>query len=499
MRTLRSRLILSHTLPILVVVPLVGIVLVYILETQVLVNNISNELTRQAVITAEIAAQEPGIWQDPTAAHIFVTTIGLHQQSQVMLLDATGRFITSNRADPAETVGQPVNVPSLTNILRGDHHVQIDYDRNLPSYQAEILVPIVDKNQHMIGMVHLTRQLYDVNEQFVRLRYIIAGVLGGELLLGVAMGLVLALDLERSLRRVTEAIYGVANRRQWLTLPERGPLEIRLLLRAFNTLIERLRLMEEARRRMLANVVHEVSRPIGGLQAAIEALLNGADEDMELRRRLLEGMAAETDRLQPLLANLTELHSQVLGALELNFQPTALSDWLPRTIITWRQVAQAKGLNWEETIPNALPVLEIDPDRLAQVLGNLLSNAIKYTEPGGTITVAAGTDQDQLWLRVSDTGLGIPLEEAEHIFEPFYRTHPGRRFPQGLGLGLTIAQDLITAHGGRLEVASEAGRGSQFTIWLHLSTTSTVSQPDIRPAPVADLPSPGESIKPKSA
>lgn len=481
MRTLRSRLILSHILPILVIVPLVGIVLIYMLETQVLINNLSGELTRQGLVAAQVAAQDPGIWQDPAAAHLFVMTIGLHQQSQVMLLDATGKFITSSRADEPEEVGQPVDLPNLANILGGDRHIQIVYDRSLPVQQAEILVPVFDANQQMVGIVRLTRELSDVNEQFVRLRYIIAGVLAGELLLGIALGMVLAFDLERSLRQVTEAIYGVANRRQWITLSERGPKEIRLLLRAFNTLIERLRLMEEARRRMLANVVHEISRPIGALQAGIEALINGADEDECLRRQLLEGMAAETDRLQPLLANLTELHDQVLGALELNFRPTRLSEWLACTIATWREAAHLKGLQWQETIPETLPVLEIDPDRLAQVLGNLVSNAIKYTGPGGLITVAAGTDQNQLWLRVSDTGLGISPEVMERIFEPFYRAQPGRRFPQGLGLGLTIAQDLITAHGGKLEVASEAGRGSQFTIWLPLPAANKISQVDLKP------------------
>lgn len=492
MRTLRSRLILSHILPIVIIVPLVGVALIYILETQVLLTNLSNELTRQAALTAKMAAQQPGIWHDDAAARIFVTNISTHQQSQVMLLDPYGKLITSSRADDAGQVGQRVSLPNLSNILAGDHQVQINYNRNLQIQVAEILVPIVDANQQVIGIVRLTRQLSDASEQFHRLRYIIAGVLVGELLLGIMLGLVLALDLERSLRRVTEAIYGVASGRRWATLPERGPQEIRLLLRAFNTLIERLRMMEEARRRLLANLVHEVSRPIGALQAAIEALLNGADQDEVFRRQLLQGMEAETDRLQPLLTNLTELHDQVLGTLELNCRPTNLTEWLPRTIITWREAAQAKGLRWQAVIPDMLPTLEIDPDRLAQVLGNLLSNAIKYTQPEGTISLEAGVEGESVWIRVSDTGLGISSEERERIFEPFYRTHPGRRFPQGLGLGLTIVRDLIVAHGGRLAVESEPGRGSQFTIWLprssHLATDAGPLESTRAASPIPESP-----------
>jgi signal transduction histidine kinase len=428
---------------------------------------LTDELNRQAALIAQIAGHQPSIWHDLTEAHLFVATMSIHQQSQIMLLDPTGKMIISSNAEDDQQVGQMMNLPDLAKILAGDRQIQVDYSSESPAHiKAEVLVPIVGANQDIIGIVRLTRQLSDINQQFLRLRNTIAGVLVGELLFGIIVGLILALGLERSLRRVTEAIYGVVSGRHWTPLPEQGPHEIKLLLRAFNTLTEHLRLMEVALRRLLANLVHEVSRPVGALQAAIEALLNGADQDEQFRRQLLEGMEVEAERLHPLLENLTQLHDQVLGTLELNCQPTPLSDWLQRSSLTWREAAQAKGLFWQATLPPALPTLEIDADRLAQVLGNLFSNAIKYTPAGGTISLTAGVAGDHIWIRVSDTGLGITPEEQERIFEPFYRTHPGRRFPQGLGLGLTIARDLIIAHGGQLILESVPGQGSQFTIGL---------------------------------
>jgi signal transduction histidine kinase len=290
-----------------------------------------------------------------------------------------------------------------------------------------------------------------------------------ELLLGALVGLTLALDLERSLRYVTGAILGVAYGRELATLPEQGPEEIRQLLRAFNTLTGRLRILEGTRRRLLANLVHEVGRPIGALQSAIQALLNGADRNETLRHELLVGMEAEVERMHPLLNNLTELHDRILGTLELNRRPVTLSEWLPPTIAPWREAAQAKRLHWQAVIPATLPILQVDPDRLAQVIGNLLSNAIKYTTAGGTVSFEAGLENETVWLRVSDTGPGIAEEEQARIFEPFYRSQRNRRFPQGMGLGLTIAQDLIVAHGGRLELDSRPGQGSSFTIWFSSS------------------------------
>ncbi len=112
-------------------------------------------------------------------------------------------------------------------------------------------------------------------------------------------------------------------------------------------------------------------------------------------------------------------------------------------------------------------VNEIDPDRLAQALGNLLSNAIKYT-PEGTVSVEASVQDSRVAIVVSDTGIGIAPAEQERIFEPFYRSRRDKRFPQGMGLGLSIARDLVHAHGGRLEVESTPEQGSRFTIFLPL-------------------------------
>jgi signal transduction histidine kinase len=317
----------------------------------------------------------------------------------------------------------------------------------------------------------MSNQLSGVRERFLRVRYIMLGALVVGLLFGVGIGLVLALDIERALRRVTRAIAGVASRGDWVKLPEKGPREIRELLQAFNGMSERLQMLEDARRRLLANLVHELGRPVGALQSGIQALINGAVEEPKLREKLLEGMQAETRRLKPLLVNLTNMHDRVLGAVELNYQSTELSDWLACTIAPWREAARDKGLKWETSIPEDLPVLMVDPDRLAQVVGNLLSNAVKYTSEGA-ISVAADATGEDVWIRVSDTGPGIAPEDQDRILEPFRRCQTNRRFPQGMGLGLTIARDLTTAHGGQLEVESHPGKGSCFTIRLPLQPSS---------------------------
>jgi signal transduction histidine kinase len=137
-------------------------------------------------------------------------------------------------------------------------------------------------------------------------------------------------------------------------------------------------------------------------------------------------------------------------------------------ILPWRAAALDKGLEWSADISPALPDMDIDPDRIGQVIGNLLSNAIKYTNVGGKVLIQARSDRTEVLISVSDTGPGIIPDEQERVFEPFYRSSFERRFPQGLGLGLTIARDLVEAHGGWLEVISRPGEGSSFIVHLPL-------------------------------
>jgi signal transduction histidine kinase len=168
-----------------------------------------------------------------------------------------------------------------------------------------------------VGVVRLSHQLTSVSERFIRLRYLIAGVLLAGLLLGGAVGWVLALNMERPLARVSRALDRLIGDERLSPLPEGGPREIQALAHSVNTLVERLRALEQGRRQLLANLVHELGRPLGALRSATEALLGGADRDAVLRRELLCGMAEETDRLRRLVDDLAGLHDQALGALEL--------------------------------------------------------------------------------------------------------------------------------------------------------------------------------------
>lgn len=458
LNTLRSRLIVSHLLTLLVVMPVVGLALIYVFETRLLVDDLSNELIDQARLLAAVARDNPSIWEDSNQADAYVDRLAEPMAAHVTLLDATGHVLASNARVEA--------VPDLTPLFSGGVDTLTLAGNQFRTEFVDVLVPVRDTDEQIVGVIWLAHQHSGLTEQFMQSRMLIAVVMLGGLLIGVMVGWVLALNLERPIRDLAQAVFQLTDDRSISPVPVRGPKELQVLAQAFNGLSGRLRALEESRRRLLANLVHELGRPLGALLAADQALLNGAIEDVALRGELLLGMQGEVGRLRHLLDDLSQLYDRDLGKLELNLRPLDLAAWLPGVLASRREAARAKGLKWQVNLPTSLPTIMADADRLAQVVGNLLSNATKYTPPGGKVSVDVGVEGDKVCLRVGDSGPGIAPEDRAFIFEPFYRSQAGPRFPQGMGLGLSIARDIAAAHGGRLMLEHSSLEGSRFALLL---------------------------------
>jgi two-component system, OmpR family, sensor histidine kinase BaeS len=465
-RTLRRRLIFSHVLPLLVIVPLIGLALIYLLEARVVLPGLTEELTSQAGLIVEMARDQPDMWTDASQAQAFVARVSPRLTARLMVLDSSGRLLASSDANDRGRLGTLLAHPGMRQALSGQLFSQQARSQGMQAEVADVLAPAPGGDQDVAGVVRLSYPLTTVYVRFRLLRYLVAGVLFVGLILGAVVGATLALDLGRPIEQTTLAVRQLATGQAPASLPEQGPEEIRSLVHSFNALAERLRMLEESRRRLLANLVHELGRPLGAMLAAVQALAEGADQDPAMRADLHAGMEAQIRRLQRLLDDLAQLHGRALGDLELDRHAVPLAEWLPLVLAPWRAAALQKGLHWQQVVPATLPVISADPDRLAQAVGNLVSNAIKYTPPQGSVVVTAGSQAGEVWLRVSDTGPGIAAEEQARIFAPFYSGPSSGRFPQGMGLGLSIARDLVTAHSGRLTVESSPRAGSVFTIWL---------------------------------
>jgi len=241
----------------------------------------------------------------------------------------------------------------------------------------------------------------------------------------------------------------------------RGPRELRELTRAFNTMTSRLEADQRQRRSLLADVSHELRTPLAVLRGNLEAIADGVHPADEAH---LAGLIEETHVLERLVDDLRTISLAEAGALPLHREPTDPDVLLGETVASFGTAAADAGIELAVETPADLPLLDVDPVRIREVLSNLLANAIRHTPRGGRVTAsgAAGPDGRAVIFRVTDSGTGIDAELLPHVFERFARGPDSR----GSGLGLAIARDLVSAHGGTITVRSLAGTGTTFEVVL---------------------------------
>jgi signal transduction histidine kinase len=227
-----------------------------------------------------------------------------------------------------------------------------------------------------------------------------------------------------------------------------------------NQMAEKLQEQLKTRRTLLANVAHELARPLAGLQLGIESLRKGAIQDPDLADDLLVSMGQTIRRVEDLIDDITLAAQPDPSRIELHPTALAVEPFLQGVSTRFWSLAESRGSRLEVQVEAGMPFVLADEKRLNQIVGNLVDNAIKFTPHGKTIRLSAECAEDGYGrLLVHDGGIGISPDEAEHLFEPFYQGDVGRRIKQGMGLGLSIAQQLAQAHGGclTLENSPEGG------------------------------------------
>ena len=294
MRTLRTRIIISHILPLLIVLLLMGVALDYVLEVRILLPNLSDELINEAKLFVEMTKNNKSIWDDPDAAQNYLDSLEPILDPFVMLLDFQGQILASTDPFDAGQISSVIEPRErFAEALERGASIQTMYSRQLEANIVDVLVPARRSDGQVIGMVRMSYHLENVYGQFLSLRYIIIGIFAIGILLGVIMAMLLALNLGNSLQRVTHAVQLLATGQEYKPPIEQGPEEIRILLRSVNSLVERLRELENLRRKLLTNLIHEIGRPLGALLLAVQALQAGAGQDEAMRVDILAGMEEE--------------------------------------------------------------------------------------------------------------------------------------------------------------------------------------------------------------
>jgi two-component system OmpR family sensor kinase len=449
--TLRARLTLWYTAVLAAVLIFFG-ALVYLSLSYTLTEQIDETLNR----TADDILQAS---QMPETMAITLRALDLTTNVYVQVWDS----------DP-ELVWQSMN---LLNINGSFDSESLQVEENTftshvidAQHMRVLTVPLVSRQEGVIvGYLQLASSLEAVD---LARKMLLVVLIGGGLLAIVASGAVGYMTARAALRpleQVTETALQITRADD---LSRRIPLyssptgEDGRLILAFNETLERLEALFETQRRFLADVSHELRTPLTAIKGNVDLIRRMGEADPQS----LDAISSEVDRLTRMVRDLLLLTQAETGKLPLANEVVELDTLMLEVYQQTKVLAQDRvevRLGQEDQAR-----VRGDRDRLKQVLLNLVANALDHTPPGGSVTLSLACVQDRARIDIADTGHGIPKEELTHIFERFYRVDRSRKRKSsgGIGLGLSIAFWIVQSHGGRIEVDSEVGKGTTFSVWL---------------------------------
>lgn len=293
-------------------------------------------------------------------------------------------------------------------------------------------------------------------------------------LIALALSLILAFALSRWVADPLQKVVAAARNypaQDAQPVEPRGPREVQDLTRAFNSMVERVHASQRSQRDFVANVSHELKTPLTSIQGFAQALLDDTADTPEARKQAAQVIYDEATRMHRMALDLLDLARLESGTADLEMSDVDMRSLLQNVVEKFAPQADKAGVTLRVDVPNGLPAIVGDGDRLGQAFSNLVDNALKFTPSNGRVLLSAQEAGAGIEVSVADTGSGVPNEALPRLFDRFYQADPSRAGGghHGAGLGLAIAKEIVEAHGGKIGVRSQVGIGTTFTIHLPLA------------------------------
>lgn len=282
--------------------------------------------------------------------------------------------------------------------------------------------------------------------------------------MGLVVSYFLSGNITRPLRQLSQAAEKIRQGHLKQEVPVETQDEVGQLAAVFNQMSAELAANESNRQEFLANIAHELKTPLAVLQGHLESMLDGVEEPEPEK---LFSMQEEVMRLTRLVGDLRDLSLAQVHRLELHLQPVDLGEKAERAAELLEPLLEEKRLHFVKKMAPSLPMRQLDPDRVNQILYNLITNAIRYTHPGTAILLQTEAAGKRVRLTIADEGPGIAPEDLDHIFEQFYRGDKSRnRASGGSGIGLSLAKSFVEAQGGTITARNRKEGGAEFVVEL---------------------------------
>jgi len=368
-------------------------------------------------------------------------------------------------------MAQFLSVTAAISIIVGYAAYALGWLERAPSLRWVLLGSSVLASLLTFLNVWLTARLMFASQHDLLLATVLLVFAGG---ISVALGGFFTSALIDRIARLEEATHAIENNDFDARADISGSDEIAALATSFNRMAQRLQNadqeqkdLETLRRDLVAWAGHDLRTPLSSIRLLVEALSDGMVTDPETTKAYLLQAKKQVDVLSVFVEDLFQISQLDAGKMPLHPEPASLSDLISDTLESFSRLASQSNINLSGSADPGIDPISIDVQWMGRALNNLVGNALRHTPPGGSVTLCADLVESGAAVSVSDTGEGILPEDLPHIFERFYRGEKSRnRVSGGAGLGLAIVKGIVEAHSGTIEVESEPGQGSVFTIVL---------------------------------
>ena len=379
---------------------------------------------------------------------------------------STAAVLSSSSGNPRVNVTENITAAMLQDDIAhigssGTDFMDIAVPITYPDSDARYIIYIID-NKHMAQS--LSADIFTIIRDAVLIGAVIS----------IAISLIISKTLLTPIEGMTKAAEAMADGDFSRKIVVESEDEIGILSKTFNdmasqieTMLEELKKAEQLRREFVANVSHELRTPLTSIRTYAETIFDTEEIGRETQDEFLRVIINESDRMTKIVQDLLELSRFDSGRSKLSVEEFSIEQSVRGVYTAIALEAKKRGHVLNLELEWKLPKIKGDRARIEQVLMNIIINALKYTPDGGLIDIYSGSADGSVWVKIEDTGVGIPEEDLPHVFDRFYRVDKARsRESGGTGLGLSIAKEIITLHGGDIQVESAYGKGTSVTIVL---------------------------------
>ena len=403
----------------------------------------------------------------------FVEEAAFSQEGRIIVVDRNYRILADSAVLSGEEEEKAYIIsPEVISVMTGDK----SGIRVISGDFAKVIIPARNPSGDIVATIISTSAMARANKVHDDIKHINIVALFIVLVIGVVLALLLSWIVVRELNSVNEQISNVAEGNFDTELSVRGFSEIRYLADNYNKVLGKLDTIDSGRQEFVSNVSHELKTPMTSMKVLAESLVQNEGATAEDYREFMGDIIDEVDRETALINDLLTLVKTDKKNAVLNIEEHNIGELIGIIIRRVSPVAEARNIDIQYSEYKEV-IAEVDNVKLLLVISNIITNAIKYNVDNGWVRITLNADGKFFYIKVADSGIGIPDDAKDKVFDRFYRVDKARsRDTGGTGLGLAIARNVIFAHGGNIKLYSEFGNGTTFTIKLPIKQEGYVAE-----------------------